>query len=62
MLSSIYVSNSPTYGSWHSFEPNFFNGRALIPERCAHGFQVLEDGSESFIYTQSGSESETGVR
>ena len=57
--------NSPTYGSWHSFELNSFNGRALlIPERCAHGFQVLEDGSE-LLYIHSGPwvpESETGVR
>ena len=57
--------SSPTYGKWHSLELNSLNGRALfIPEGCAHGFQVLEDGSE-LLYIHSGPwipESETGVR
>ena len=46
--------NSPTYGSWHAVElsPNFCNA-FMIPEGCAHGFQVLEAGSE-LVYLHSG--------
>ena len=57
--------HSPTFGTWHSLELNSVNGRALlIPEGCAHGFQVLEPDSE-LLYLHSGSwvpESESGVR
>ena len=46
--------NSPTYGSWHAAElsPNFGNA-FMIPEGCAHGFQVLEPQSE-LLYIHSG--------
>lgn len=56
---------SPTYGHWHAVElsPGAANA-LLIPEGCAHGFQVLEPGSE-LLYLHSGAwvpEAETGVR
>jgi len=56
---------SATYGRWHAMElsPTSANG-LLIPEGCAHGFQVLEPGSE-LLYLHSGAwvpEAETGVR
>ena len=46
--------NSPTYGSWHAVElsPNLSNA-FVIPEGCAHGFQVLEPQSE-LLYIHSG--------
>ena len=38
---------SPTCLQWHAQELSADNGRMLvIPEGCAHGFQVLEPGSE----------------
>ena len=56
---------SPTWGQWHAVElsPGAANA-LLIPEGCAHGFQVLEPGSE-LLYLHSGAwvpEAETGVR
>lgn len=56
---------SSTYGRWHAVElsPEAANA-LLIPEGCAHGFQVLEPGSE-LLYLHSGAwvpEAETGVR
>jgi dTDP-4-dehydrorhamnose 3,5-epimerase len=56
---------SATYAEWHAVElsPSAANA-LLIPEGCAHGFQVLEPGSE-LLYLHSGvwvSEAETGVR
>jgi len=56
---------SSTYGRWHAVElsPAAVNA-LLIPEGCAHGFQVLEPGSE-LLYLHSGAwvpEAETGVR
>ena len=56
---------SATYGQWHGLElrPDAANA-LLIPEGCAHGFQVLEPGSE-LLYLHSGAwvpEAETGVR
>ncbi len=56
---------SPTHGLWHAVElaPGAANA-LLIPEGCAHGFQVLEPGSE-LLYLHSGAwvpEAETGVR
>ena len=54
-----------TYGQWHAvaLTPDAANA-LLIPEGCAHGFQVLEPGSE-LLYLHSGAwvpEAETGVR
>lgn len=56
---------SSTYAQWYAVElaPSFGNG-ILIPEGCAHGFQVLESNSQ-LIYLHSGAwspEAETGVR
>jgi dTDP-4-dehydrorhamnose 3,5-epimerase len=56
---------SATYGQWHSVElsPDAANA-LMIPEGCAHGFQVLDAGSE-LLYLHSGAwvpEAETGVR
>ncbi|MFN9644513.1 MAG: dTDP-4-dehydrorhamnose 3,5-epimerase family protein [Cyanobacteriota bacterium] len=57
--------NSATYGQWHAVELSPQAGNALlIPEGCAHGFQVLEAASE-LLYLHSGAwvpEAETGVR
>jgi dTDP-4-dehydrorhamnose 3,5-epimerase len=40
-------ANSPTLLKWHAEELTPGNARALvIPEGCAHGFQVLEPDSE----------------
>ncbi|MFM0559303.1 dTDP-4-dehydrorhamnose 3,5-epimerase [Paraburkholderia sediminicola] len=40
-------ADSPTFLRWHAEELSFDNGRMLvIPEGCAHGFQVLEPESE----------------
>lgn len=40
-------AGSPTLLQWHAEELTADNGRMLIiPEGCAHGFQVLEDDSE----------------
>lgn len=58
-------ANSPTLLQWHAEELAAENGRMLvIPEGCAHGFQVLEDNSELLYlhtapYTPA---SEGGVR
>jgi dTDP-4-dehydrorhamnose 3,5-epimerase len=58
-------AGSTTYGHWHAVElsPGAVNA-LLIPEGCAHGFQVLEVSSE-LLYLHSGAwvpEAETGVR
>ena len=40
-------SGSPTFLSWHAEELSASNKRMMvIPEGCAHGFQVLEPNSE----------------
>ncbi len=58
-------ADSHTYGRWHAVELSPDQGNALlIPEGCAHGFQVLEPGSE-LLYLHSGAwvpEAETGLR
>jgi dTDP-4-dehydrorhamnose 3,5-epimerase len=58
-------ANSPTYLKWHAVELTSDIGNAIIvPEGCAHGFQVLEPASE-LLYLHSGKwipEAETGVR
>lgn len=57
--------SSSSYGQWHAIELSAQAGNAiLIPEGCAHGFQVLEENSE-LLYLHSGAwvpEAETGVR
>jgi dTDP-4-dehydrorhamnose 3,5-epimerase len=57
--------DSATYLHWHAVELSPDQSNALlIPEGCAHGFQVLEPGSE-LLYLHSGAwkpEAETGVR
>jgi dTDP-4-dehydrorhamnose 3,5-epimerase len=57
--------DSATYGQWHAVELSPDQGNALlIPEGCAHGFQVLEPSSE-LLYLHSGAwepEVEYGVR
>lgn len=57
--------DSATYGHWHAVELCTEQSNALlIPEGCAHGFQVLEPASE-LLYLHSGiwePVSETGVR
>ena len=56
---------SATFGKWHAVELASSTANALvIPEGCAHGFQVLEPGSE-LLYLHSREwvpEAETGVR
>ena len=57
--------DSPTHRHWHAVElsPEQVNA-LLIPEGCAHGFQVLQPGSE-LLYLHSGAwepQAETGVR
>jgi dTDP-4-dehydrorhamnose 3,5-epimerase len=48
---------SPSYGKWYSAELSADNGRMMyVPERCAHGYQTLEDHTEmhymaSHVYT-----------
>ena len=58
-------AGSASHGRWHAVELSPEAGNALlIPEGCAHGFQVLEPGSE-LLYLHSGvwvPEAETGVR
>jgi dTDP-4-dehydrorhamnose 3,5-epimerase len=56
---------SSSYGKWYAAELTAENGRMLfIPERCAHGYQTLEDSTDllyltSQFYTPSVA---TGVR
>lgn len=58
-------AGSPTFLHWHAEELSPGNARMLvIPEGCAHGFQVLEEGSEllylhTAFYTPS---AEGGIR
>jgi dTDP-4-dehydrorhamnose 3,5-epimerase len=58
-------AGSTTYGHWHGVELSLVAANALlIPEGCAHGYQVLEPSSE-LLYLHSGHwvlEAETGVR
>lgn len=57
--------DSPTFLRWHAVELSDGNNRMLmIPEGCAHGFQVLEAESE-LLYLHTAfyaPESEGGVR
>ena len=56
---------SPTFKQWYGLELSAELGNALmIPEGCAHGYQVIESNSE-LLYLHSGSwvpEAERGVR
>jgi len=56
---------SPTCGHWHAVELSAEEGNALlIPEGCAHGFQLLEP-CIVLLYHHSGDwvpEAETGIR
>ena len=57
--------SSETYGRWHNIELSPSKGNAiLIPEGCAHGFQVIENNSQ-LLYIHSEEwfpENETGIR
>ena len=57
--------SSSTFGCWHAVELSPEQGNALlIPEGCAHGFQVL-DASSELLYLHSGvwmPEAEVGIR
>jgi dTDP-4-dehydrorhamnose 3,5-epimerase len=45
-------TDSATYGKWHGVELTPENGRMLfLPERCAHGYQTLEDHTEMHYMT-----------
>jgi len=45
---------SPSYGKWHGTELSAENGRMLyVPERCAHGYQTLEDCTEMYYMTSA---------
>ncbi|MDH6148869.1 MULTISPECIES: dTDP-4-dehydrorhamnose 3,5-epimerase family protein [Paraburkholderia] len=58
-------ADSPTFLQWHAEELSFDNGRMLvIPEGCAHGFQVIEPESELlYLHTASYEPSaEGGIR
>ena len=53
---------SPTYGKWCGVELSAENGRMLyVPERCAHGYQTLEERTE-IHYTASGFYTPSSVR
>jgi len=57
--------NSETFMQWHAEELSPDNNNLLvIPEGCAHGFQVLEGGSELlYLHTQRYKpEHEGGIR
>ena len=58
-------AGSSTSLRWHTEELSLENGRMLVvPEGCAHGFQVLEEGSE-LLYLHTASylpASEGGIR
>ena len=57
--------NSPTFLAWHAVELSMDNtDMMVIPEGCAHGFQVLEPDSELlYLHTAAYAPSaEAGVR
>ncbi|HUF81700.1 MAG TPA: dTDP-4-dehydrorhamnose 3,5-epimerase family protein [Burkholderiales bacterium] len=58
-------AGSPTFLEWHAEELTSENGRMLVlPEGCAHGFQVLrEDSALLYLHTSFyNPEAEGGVR
>jgi len=57
--------DSPAFKRWIGVELSAENRRALyVPEGCAHGYQTLEDGTESLYLVSEfyAPESEGGVR
>jgi dTDP-4-dehydrorhamnose 3,5-epimerase len=45
-------SESPTYHKWYGVALSPQNGRMLyVPERCAHGYQTLEDDTDIYYLT-----------
>lgn len=43
---------SSSFGKWYAIELSADNGRMLyLPERCAHGYQTLEDRTEIYYMT-----------
>ncbi|WP_320535200.1 dTDP-4-dehydrorhamnose 3,5-epimerase [Robbsia andropogonis] len=58
-------AGSPTFLQWHAEELSFDNNKMfVIPEGCAHGFQVLEENSE-LLYLHTArytTDAEGGVR
>jgi len=47
-------SESTSYGKWYGAELSAENGRMLyVPERCAHGYQTLEDCTEMYYMTSA---------
>jgi dTDP-4-dehydrorhamnose 3,5-epimerase len=43
---------SASHGKWFGVELSAENGRAVyVPERCAHGYQTLEDDTEMYYMT-----------
>jgi dTDP-4-dehydrorhamnose 3,5-epimerase len=43
---------SPSHGRWLGVELSAENGRMVyVPERCAHGYQTLEDNTEMYYMT-----------
>lgn len=56
---------SPSYGKWFGAELTAENGGMLyVPERCAHGYQTLEDSTEMYYMTSQfyAPEAARGVR
>lgn len=45
---------SPSFGEWHGEQLSADNGRMLfVPERCAHGYQTLEEETEMYYMTSA---------
>src|SRR5215472_5701759 len=56
---------SPSYGKWYGAELTAAEGRMFyVPERCAHGYQTLEDATDLMYLTSQyyTSVAATGVR
>ena len=56
---------SPSFGKWYGTELTAENGCMLyVPERCAHGYQTLEDCTEMYYMTSQfyTPEAASGVR
>jgi dTDP-4-dehydrorhamnose 3,5-epimerase len=45
---------SPSFGKWYGTVLSADNGRMLyVPERCAHGYQTLEEETEMYYMTSA---------